>query len=67
MVSAGRLTPDVCLATFALAFLRLSEWLEKGRVKKLVLVITGEEQEEVLERSIAKEGAIDTSKPSDIE
>jgi hypothetical protein len=28
----------------------LSDWLEKGTVKKLVLVITGVENDEVLER-----------------
>ena len=40
------------LSLLFFSFLSFLDWLEKGTVKKLVLVITGVENEEVLERSV---------------
>ena len=45
------MTTDAGLASYLKKVLtQLQDWLEKGSVKKLVLVISGVEKEEVLER-----------------
>jgi len=47
-----QVTTDLGLAEYLKRVLtQLQAWLERGEVKKLVLVITGVEKEEVLERS----------------
>lgn len=47
-----QVTTDVGLAEYLKRVLtQLQAWLERGEVKKLVLVITGVDNEEVLERS----------------
>ena len=50
-----QVTTDHGLAEYLKRVLtQLQAWLERGEVKKLVLVITGVEKEEVLERSDAR-------------
>ena len=47
-----QVTTDMGLAEYLKRVLtQLQAWLERGEVKKLVLVITGVEKEETLERS----------------
>ncbi|TMW57427.1 hypothetical protein Poli38472_003352 [Pythium oligandrum] len=61
-------TDDEKLRAFLDKFLaQLSDWLMKGQVQKLVIVITGLETQEVLERwafEVQTEGAIEAQTPS---
>jgi hypothetical protein len=52
---SGSSLPSVFSSSFFLSssFVRVVVWLAKGQVKKLVLVVTGMEKNEVLERFVS--------------